>query len=1145
MANFSILDTVFAELDPPNLLDDFRTRASNWHKSLSHTRTRKRKTAVEHFAPDQQSQQVVQPKKEEKNEEPVEPVQIPVGQKPVDAISPQIVPSQDNKHFPRFTLLNERKPKLTLRKMPNRNAPSANASRQVSMMEPIRPQTMPRQITSFINAEEFFILNKINEQKRQQQLDAEQQKMLMSNKMMGGKRILPQIIGVQRTLAQTPHREVIRPLDYSNQIISQGKWEIFWDIDNCPNIPLILDRSDRYLQFTDKVANRSGEKRSMREWNTLDINENSNFYSPLFIQKHSQVDENVQHAEPAYNLTLVEYAIRDYEHFHHPVFDTESFLNTSLAVTFVPDKVTEAIEGISISPYLKELKSLSARSGPVFIIEHTTENPPFIINVGMGSLLTTYWHKENPLDSPLEMYENMQILEPDQSSPFIAPIPKNRPIQSFQNQLYRVPVHDHKVPSTDFLLIKDLDYPQFYLKKFDSIYCAGSIEPLKIVMTPMTKKTALFHKDFIKAILINIFKGTELSPHRDTIQIQQVQQEFFPDINETKLRKILKTFSTYSRANGNNIWKKNKDVSLEQLFAKLEITPEKVVSYQSMNYGIWRLQKAGINVIKSAPRLYQKMKKLKGEMTKLIASKIEQEFSKTPWAKTSSFQGAFDQSALEMINSDDGDQILRKKNRRSHQDQARIIKKPLARTKADLRSLPLSELRDKLLSLGVPKTKIDSTHRWGLVGLLRQLATRQKEDDPTSKIAEFYARGPRNDYQASIEQFKQQYKMKFENNLNFISASDTISNEEFDDGNALLEELGLSINHADDDEEEDEDDLFNFDETTDEEPRQRPKQYASPGDPAELVPYGICTYPTKIDWESIGLGGYPMRPVAKLITVSFSMDTGLDISVKWKRSKSQIEQLKRNHPRNVYQNISKASDVKVDLESQINERRKEEITKKIKRVKTIIAKKKNNTITKYTFTDKDGWLVNETKEGNLYFSISPSLYERIMVASAQYNIKAKRSKKKSSSSTSVQPPPPPTQAPDKDDKDETYGQRKKTIRRPAPGSSANEPFKKVLEIAFSKSQDFDYFRYSRFCEMLNDNSINNCSRQFTFEDIYAKFEKENYNTIKFYADIRTVFSYIETIFKYAHDHFKDQVSRYTPIKEELQTLIYSISKKML
>ena len=791
---------------------------------------------------------------------------------------------------------------------------------------------------------------------------------------------------------------------YFNQYAENALWSVMWDPEACPNIPLILDRSDRSIKFTEVNSHGGNDKRKLKTWNDMNF-ENSTYYTELFVSKSSRLNLNLRHSDPALNLSLIEPNMNDLENFHHPKFDTTQFIGRKLRVTYKPEYDIGENGEAAISPFLKDLRSLSGRRGGVIVVEHTSEALPFIMNVGMASRLIIYWHKEKPTDYPKISDEKLQILEPDQTSPFIAQIPRNEPVPSINCFLYSVPVAEHRVESTDFLLIKSIKKPIFYIKKFKSIYCAGFLEPHQVVKRPSTKAMQDFQLAFIKALLINIFRGTEQYPGRRKIQVSQLQQEFFPNVNEPKLRQVLRSLAKYKRKQGNVYWKRKDPECLNKQFSSLEITPELVCKYQSMLVGLHKLKKNGVNIITRSKRVFQQIQNLRGELTKKVACKIEAELMKTPWARTENFNKAFQGHAVQIEHADDGSQIMRSKSRRRKgehvsidgKEQPEITKPKLAGTDKDLRSLTLRELREKLMASGVKPQDIDEMSRWKQVGLLRQLANRQKEDGNKSELAQNFSRGPRNDYAASLDQYKKQYQQTFETNLSFINTQNALDNDELlDDGN-ILDDISLQMTRdAQDD--EDTEDSFELQE----ELNQTPALQGSDGDPPELVPYGIFTYPTHIDWEKFGFANTTMRTVAKLITVSWNRIDGLHVELHWKRSPPQIEALMKNP--NVYQDQGqKAPMSSEDLEEYILKNQRKTLQDKIRRTRQNVNSKGPRTLVQsYLAVHHQLPLIND-KDGanNLTFHLTPEIMAKIAEASERFalfeakNGKSHSKKKKS------------------------------------------------------------------------------------------------------------------------------------------------------
>ena len=756
---------------------------------------------------------------------------------------------------------------------------------------------------------------------------------------------------------------------YFNEFMAKGDWSVFWDSSKAGTVPLVLDRSDKYLVFVDRMETQ-GEKRTMRQWNDMGFVK-GNFYTPLLATAHESWDNNIQHSDVANSLSLIEPVYGDFSNFHKPKLKVRA--NDEIRIVMEPYVAPVDESGVSVSPYLGSLDDISAKKGCVLLTEHLTEFPPFLLNVGMGSLLVTYWHKETSDDCPPDFDSNWRILEPDEKSPFVADIPRKEPVPCWSCCLFNIPVWRHNISSTDFLLVrpwKGHDKNVFYIRRFDSLWCAGFIEPHETVMRPNTKESQKFQDGFIKAILLNIFRGTEQYKARSKIRMKQVRKEYFPHVKDTKLRKLLNTICHYNRG----VWSYKSDpVKLVKDFQDLGVTPEYVCLYESMLAGIWRLNQNGVHILTgtASSDLCQKIKKLNGEMTKKIATRIEKELMKTPWARTGNFQGSFQSSAMEMEQADDGQQTFKKYARRNKEDGEATGPIKVAGTDADLRRLTNDQLNSLIAEVskdrGEPVPNLHNMGRWDKVAIVREVATLTKNSEGSNLIKE-YARGPRNDFQASRIKFKKQLQQIFDNNLEAIkSTTDLVDQSAADaDGEDIFDDIAHDMDL------EEEEDIT--------EPSNAPRRIlSSTGDPPQLQPNGICTTPTHIDWDSLGFAGCKMRKVVKLIRIALTT-TSVDVSVEWLRSPNLVEKWS--------QSPDVSSDPKIASEFKVAVLK--EHKKIISRIHSALGKQRGeyqgpgrDIEYQYARFDPSNWIVDETNT-DYEFVLRPDIVSRIAEASERF-----------------------------------------------------------------------------------------------------------------------------------------------------------------
>lgn len=102
---------------------------------------------------------------------------------------------------------------------------------------------------------------------------------------------------------------------------------------------------------------------------------------------------------------------------------------------------------------MRTAKELSGCDSEIILVEFCEEYPPLMSAVGMCSKLLNYYQgKPNKvkdlgtlrLGEPVQAYRNT----------FQGSVQNGKVIQALENNLYRVPIFQHKIPSTDFLIIR-------------------------------------------------------------------------------------------------------------------------------------------------------------------------------------------------------------------------------------------------------------------------------------------------------------------------------------------------------------------------------------------------------------------------------------------------------------------------------------------------------------------------------------------------------------------------------------------------------------------------------------------------------------------------------------------------------------------
>ena len=81
-------------------------------------------------------------------------------------------------------------------------------------------------------------------------------------------------------------------------------------------------------------------------------------------------------------------------------------------------------------------------------------------------------------------------------SPFLGTLGVGESLQAIENNMYRAPLYEHKVPATDFLVIRTRNH--YFIRQVDAVYTAGQECPLYKVPAPKSKKVIDFNRDFLK-----------------------------------------------------------------------------------------------------------------------------------------------------------------------------------------------------------------------------------------------------------------------------------------------------------------------------------------------------------------------------------------------------------------------------------------------------------------------------------------------------------------------------------------------------------------------------------------------------------------------------------------------------------------------
>ncbi|XP_048320422.2 transcription initiation factor TFIID subunit 1 isoform X2 [Ziziphus jujuba] len=451
----------------------------------------------------------------------------------------------------------------------------------------------------------------------------------------------------------------------------------------------------------------------------------------------------------------------------------------------------------------KKKSDLSVKDGHVFLMEYCEERPLLLSNIGMGAKLCNYYQKSAPDDQTVAMLRSANnnmghiiSLNPADKSPFLADIKAGCSQLAIETNMYRAPIFSHKVPLTDYLLVRSAK-GKLSIRRIDRLDVVGQQEPLMEVMSPGTKNLQNYMMNRLIVYMCREFRAAEKRQLLPCVRADALPSQF-PYLSEAFLRKKLREFANLQRSsNGQWIWVKKRNF---RIFSEDElrnmVKPEEVCAYESMQAGLYRLKHLGITEFHPSA-ISSAMSRLPDEaITLAAASHIERELQITPWNLSSNFvsctQGKENIERLEITGVGDpsgrglGFSYVRA-TAKAPVSSATMKKKSAASrggstvtgTDADLRRLSMEAAREVLLKFDVPDELIAKQTRWHRIAMIRKLSSEQAaagvKVDPTT-ISK-YARGQRMSFLQLQQQTREKCQEIWDRQIQSLSVFDGDENE--------------------------------------------------------------------------------------------------------------------------------------------------------------------------------------------------------------------------------------------------------------------------------------------------------------------------------------------------------------------------------
>uniref|UniRef100_A0A3B3Y252 Transcription initiation factor TFIID subunit n=1 Tax=Poecilia mexicana TaxID=48701 RepID=A0A3B3Y252_9TELE len=442
--------------------------------------------------------------------------------------------------------------------------------------------------------------------------------------------------------------------------------------------------------------------------------------------------------------------------------------------------------------FMRTPQDLTGKDGDLILAEYSEEYPPLIMQVGMASKIKNYYKRKPGKDpgAPDCKYGETVYCH---TSPFLGSLHPGQLLQAFENNLFRAPIYLHKMPETDFLVIRTRH--GYYIRELVDIFVVGQECPLFEVPGPNSKRANTHIRDFLQVFIYRLFWKSKDRPRR--IRMEDIKKAF-PSHSESSIRKRLKLCADFKRTGmDSNWWVLKPDFRLpteEEIRAM--VSPEQCCSYYSMLVAEQRLKDAGYGE-KSffAPE---------EENEEDFQMKIDDEVRTAPWNTTRAFISAMKGKCLLEVTGvadptgcGEGFSYVKVPNKPTQQKddkEPQPVKKTVTGTDADLRRLSLKNAKQLLRKFGVPEEEIKKLSRWEVIDVVRTMSTEQARsgEGPMSK----FARGSRFSVAEHQERYKEECQRIFDLQNKWVLESTEVLSTDTDSSSAEdsdFEEMGKNI----------------------------------------------------------------------------------------------------------------------------------------------------------------------------------------------------------------------------------------------------------------------------------------------------------------------------------------------------------------
>ncbi|GBP21203.1 Transcription initiation factor TFIID subunit 1 [Eumeta japonica] len=440
--------------------------------------------------------------------------------------------------------------------------------------------------------------------------------------------------------------------------------------------------------------------------------------------------------------------------------------------------------------FMRTPEDLSGRDGELVLMEFCEEHPPLISQVGMCSKVKNYYKRTATKDNGPKPLKYGEIAYAH-TSPFLGILPPGATQPVIENNMYRAPIYEHKVPNSDFVVIRNRQ--GYYIREVDALFVAGQECPLYEVPGPNSKRANNFVRDFLQVYIYRLFWKSRDNPRR--IKMDDIKRAF-PSHSESSIRKRLKLCADFKRTGlDSNWWVIKPDFRLpseEEIRAM--VSPEQCCAYFSMAAAEQRLKDAGYG----EKFIFTPQEDDDEEMQ----LKMDDEVKVAPWNTTRAYIQAMRGKCLLQLTGPadptgcgEGFSYVRVPNKPTQQpNEEQQPKRTVTGTDADLRRLSLNNAKALLRKFGVPEEEIKKLSRWEVIDVVRTLSTEKAKAGEEGMTK--FSRGNRFSIAEHQERYKEECQRIFELQNRVLSSTEVLSTDEAESSvseESDLEEMGKNL----------------------------------------------------------------------------------------------------------------------------------------------------------------------------------------------------------------------------------------------------------------------------------------------------------------------------------------------------------------